>query len=205
MLSIKNIIIKKHARIFISKPINDHDEIWILFHGYAQNINEFYNLFNNKTYEDKCFIIPEGLSRFYQKGMKGTVGSSWMTTEDRELEIIDQKKFLDQIIDDFGLNNHKINVFAFSQGAATAARWISNSNININKLYFWSGNIPDDILTNKEDKLWKYSPHFYIGNKDQFRSIEKWKKFTNNLTKSQFTIYNGNHYFTPELINNYIL
>ena len=205
MLSTKNIIIKKHARIFISKPINDHDEIWILFHGYAQNINEFYNLFNNKTYEDKCFIIPEGLSRFYQKGMKGTVGSSWMTTEDRELEIIDQKKFLDQIIDDFGLNNHKINVFAFSQGAATAARWISNSNININKLYFWSGNIPDNILMNKEDKLWKYSPHFYIGNKDQFTSIEKWEKFTSNLKESQFTIYKGNHYFTPELIDNYIL
>ena len=205
MLSTKNIIIKKHARIFISKPINKQDEVWILFHGYAQNINEFYTSFNQKEQINKCFIIPEGLSRFYQKGMNGTVGSSWMTKENRVEEIIDQKKYLDQVIDELDLNNREINVFAFSQGAAAAARWISNSNIEVSKLFFWSGNIPIEILKNKQDKIWKYSPHFFIGNEDQFITLEKWCKFTNQLREDQFTIYKGNHYFTTELVNKYIL
>tara|TARA_B110000211_G_C13991343_1_gene514167 strand:+ start:102 stop:719 length:618 start_codon:yes stop_codon:yes gene_type:complete len=205
MLSTKDIIIEKHARIFISKPVNQQDEIWILFHGYAQNIQEFYDSFTNNEFKDKCFIIPEGLSRFYQKGMHGTVGSSWMTKENREFEIIDQKKYLDLVINNFDLNNYKINIFAFSQGASTAARWLSNSNILINKLIFWSGNIPSDILKNKDDQLWKYSPHFFIGDKDQFSSLKNWNKFTENLKENEFTIYHGDHYFTPELINQYIL
>ena len=205
MLSTKNIIIKKHARIFISKPINKQDEVWILFHGYAQNIIEFYNYFTEKEHINKCFIIPEGLSRFYQKGMNGTVGSSWMTKENRTEEIIDQKKYLDQVINELDLNNRSINVFAFSQGAATASRWISSSNIEVNKLFFWSGNIPSEILNNKQDRLWKYCPHFFIGDNDQFITLEKWSEFTSNLKDDQFTIYKGNHYFTTELVNKYIL
>ena len=112
---------------------------------------------------------------------------------------------MDQVINELDLNNRSINVFAFSQGAATASRWISSSNIEVNKLFFWSGNIPSEILNNKQDRLWKYCPHFFIGNNDQFITLEKWSEFTSNLKDDQFTIYKGNHYFTTELVNKYIL
>jgi len=205
MLSTKNIIVQKHARIFLSKPVNQEDEVWILFHGYAQNMNDFYNLFTNKEFTRRCFIIPEGLSRFYQKGISGNVGASWMTKEERDLEIIDQQNYLNQIIEHFNLNSRQINIFAFSQGATTAARWISESDLNIKKLIFWSGNIPNQILSNKQHILWNYHPHFFIGKEDQFTSKATWARFTNQLNQNMFTFYEGDHFFTPKLIANYVL
>jgi predicted esterase len=205
MLSTKDIIIEKHARIFISKPVNQQDEVWILFHGYAQNVKEFFNSFTKKEFENKSFIIPEGLSRFYQKGINGKVGASWMTKENKELEVIDQKRYLDQVLENFDLSKQEINIFAFSQGASAAARWISTTDLNIKKLIFWSGNIPQSILLNKSDNLWKHSPHFYIGKNDQFATLETWSKFTKNLSKNEFTIYKGDHFFTAGLIDQYVL
>lgn len=205
MLSTKNIIVQKHARIFLSKPVNQEDELWILFHGYGQNVDDFYNSFTTKQFSDKCFIIPEGLSRFYQKGINGNVGASWMTNEDRELEILDQKNYLNQIIENFDLSNRKINIFAFSQGVATAARWISESELNIGKLIFWSGNIPTQLLLDKQNNLWRFNPHFFIGEEDQFASKKNWSLFTKQLNKNKFTFYKGDHFFTPELVTKYVL
>ena len=159
----KNIITQKHARVFISSPKNGYKITWILFHGYAQNIDDFFRFFEAFK-NDVRFIIPEGLSRFYQKGLDGKVGSSWMTSEEREFEILDQFYFLNKMLRDFNIKVAQTNVFAFSQGTATACRWINQFKLDFNKVCFWSGIIDFEKHTNLNlNKI-----EFFVGDNDRF-------------------------------------
>ena len=203
MLTTKNIAIEKHVRVFSLGNLETAKEVWLLFHGYGQDINTFFEPFKNlKTTAN--FIIPEGISRFYQKGIFGKVGASWMTSENRDLEIIDQYNYLNKVFKEYKLIEKKINVFAFSQGAPVAARWIEKFQIKINRLIFWSGNIPDSIASKLDGFVNKQNPEFYIGKNDQFASLDVWMAFFE--TYSQFTpvFYNGNHFFTSEEISKYV-
>lgn len=199
MLTTNNIVIEKHARVFSFGAINTAEEVWLLFHGYGQNIPEFFEPFKAFSAE-KTFVVPEGLSRFYQKGIFGKVGASWMTSEERESEIQDQFTFLNKVYKEYNLENKKLNVFAFSQGAPTAARWIEAFNINTNRLIFWSGNIPEEIAKDENNWINKQSPEFYIGKQDQFATLDIWMKFFNQHKHYTPLLYDGDHYFTKDLL-----
>lgn len=203
MLSTNNIVVEKHARVFTFGDIKSADEVWLMFHGYAQNIEDYFEAFEPFT-EEKCFIIPEGLSRFYQKGITGKVGASWMTSEDRKLEIIDQITYLNEVYKNFDLANKKVNVFAFSQGAMTASRWIEESKIKTNRLIFWSGNIPEQIATNPASFLNQQKPEFFVGKNDQFAPLEIWMKFFNSAPHYNPTLHDGTHFFTTEELREFI-
>lgn len=203
MLTTKNIVVEKHARVFTFGDVEMTNEVWLLFHGYAQNSVEFFNEF--EPFKDgRTFVIPEGLSRFYQKGISGKVGASWMTSEDRELEIKDQINYLNEVYKTFKLSDKKINVFAFSQGAMTAARWIEHSKIKTNQLIFWSGNIPFDIATNPESFVNQQNPAFFIGENDQFAPMNVWKKFFDAAPHYKPNIHNGTHFFTAKELKQFI-
>lgn len=203
MLTSKNIVVKKHARVFSWGDINSSNEVWILFHGYGQNVTDFFEPFKNFG-NHNSFIIPEGLSRFYQKGINGKVGASWMTSEGRIKEIEDQLDYLDTIYEEYNLSNKKINVFAFSQGAPTAARWIDKSKIKANRLIFWSGNIPKSLASEKSNWIHSLLPEFYIGNNDQFAHLEIWESFFQEHNHLNYTTYKGDHFFNEKLLREYI-
>lgn len=193
MLTTKNIITQKHARVFISSPKKGYKITWILFHGYAQNIDDFFGYF--ETFKDEVrFIIPEGLSRFYQKGMNGKVGSSWMTSEEREFEILDQFHFLNNMLKDFKINVAQTNVFAFSQGAATASRWINQFKLDFNKVCFWSGIVDFE----KHPNLNPNKTELFIGDNDRFIDSASIKPTLKSM------IYEGGHFFTTKLLQQYI-
>ncbi len=68
---------------------NEPENVWILFHGYGQSASYFLMNFKDFEPENSLLIAPEGLSKFYLKGVDGRVGASWMTKENREAEIQD--------------------------------------------------------------------------------------------------------------------
>ena len=203
MLTTKNIAIEKHVRVFSLGNLETAKEVWLLFHGYGQDIETFFAPFQNLNTSTE-FIIPEGISRFYQKGFFGKVGASWMTSEDRDLEIIDQYNYLNKIFKEYKLVDKKINVFAFSQGAPVAARWIEEFKIKVNRLIFWSGNIPDSIASNLNGSVNNQNPEFYIGENDQFASLDVWMAFFKKHPHFTPVFYNGNHFFTSEEISQYV-
>ena len=203
MLTTKNIAIEKHVRVFSLGNLETAKEVWLLFHGYGQDIETFFAPFQNLN-TSMAFIIPEGISRFYQKGFFGKVGASWMTSEDRDLEIIDQYNYLNKIFKEYKLVDKKINVFAFSQGAPVAARWIEEFQIKVNRLIFWSGNIPDSIASNLDGFVNKQNPEFYIGENDQFASLDVGMAFFKKHPHFTPVFYNGNHFFTSEEISQYV-
>ena len=69
--------------------------------------------------DDKHLVIcPEGLSRFYSKGLAGEVAASWMTKRDRLKEIEDHSNYIQQVYEYYSdkCPNAKNNLIWFFSG-----------------------------------------------------------------------------------------
>lgn len=147
--------------------------IWIVFHGYGQLAEYFIKHFEELDTESNIIIAVEGLSRFYVDGLTGRVGASWMTKEDRETEVADQSNYINAVLKDCNINpkdeNNNLIVLGFSQGTATAVRWMANNNIRPKQLIMWAGSFPHDIdATQHPDVFTRLPLHYAYGNEDQF-------------------------------------
>jgi predicted esterase len=71
-----------------------------------------------------------------------------MTREDRESEIADYVEYLDalhgEIVARSGGHGVRVNVIGFSQGAATATRWVMHGHARLDRLVLWGGLIPPE-------------------------------------------------------------
>jgi len=107
------------------------EELWIVLHGYRQLARRFLRPFRGLAGPNRLVVAPEGHSRFYLEGAPGPhrsgdpVGASWMTREDREMEIRDYVAYLDRVRDRFAGPRTRLTVLGFSQGVHTAARWVA--------------------------------------------------------------------------------
>jgi predicted esterase len=206
-LQMKEIFIKtqKTARVFSENSENKEvEEVVIALHGYAQLASFFIKNFSFLKETNTAVYAPEGLSKFYWQGMGGRVVASWMTKEDRANEIIDQQFYLNSILDQIIIAHPKakITVLGFSQGSATACRWISKMNHNIHRLIIWAGDIPEDALTSKQ--LLSTPIKIVLGDNDEFISSETAEKRMRTYMKSGFDIqrinYEGGHKIYPEIL-----
>lgn len=196
----------KTARLFVNGSIkNETKEIVIVFHGYAQLAKYFIKNFDSIRNNERAIIAPEGLSKFYWNGMNGRVVASWMTKEDRENEIEDQKNYLDQVFSLIKSHNQKakITVLGFSQGTATLCRWLAASEPKIDRIILWAGGIPEDVL--KSNYIKNKKMEIVIGDKDEYISSNKIKTIENRLIENQFSFniikFPGNHSIKKEKIN----
>ncbi|WP_151088700.1 alpha/beta hydrolase [Hymenobacter baengnokdamensis] len=128
-------------------------QLWLVLHGYGQLAEYFIRHFAPLHAADPVgtvVVAPEGLSRFYLTGTAGRVGASWMTRADRLAEIEDQAAYLT------ALRHHllaecpagvQVTVLGFSQGTATASRWLSReaASWRPHRLVLWAGDFPADI------------------------------------------------------------
>jgi len=119
---------------------------------------------------------PEGLSRYYTDREHTRVGATWMTREDREHEIADQINYLDtlaEVLRDRCPSGIPLHVLGFSQGVATACRWLCLGASRADRLVLWGGNMPpelDEVLIGQ-----KFSPthvHLVHGEKDAIVPVE---------------------------------
>lgn len=161
--------------------------IWFVLHGYGMRAKYFVNKFNPIVDDTNCVIAPEGLSKFYTEGFYGRVGATWMTKEDREEEIKDYINYLNQlydtIINENDNANLKINVVGFSQGGATASRWVANGQLKINNFILWSSVFPNEMEFETFGQL--FNTFILYGNKDEFSIHIHVKKQAKLLEKSK--------------------
>ena len=162
------------ARYYTLNSVQQQTEnIWIVFHGYGQLAEYFIKHFENLNSKKNFIVALEGLSRFYVDGLTGRVGASWMTKEDRELEIEDQSEYINAVLADCGINpkaaSQRVIVLGFSQGTATAVRWFANNAIRPDELVLWAGSFPHDVDASKIEASFKgLSTHFVHGTEDPF-------------------------------------
>jgi predicted esterase len=147
--------VQRTARYFTLGGANGAPRaIWFVLHGYGQLAGEFIRYFGDLAADDALIVAPEALNRFYLLGVDKApardrpVGATWMTREDRASEIADYVEYLDALYDDVAAeavaDGAVVNVVGFSQGAATATRWVTHGRSTVNRLVLWGGLIPPE-------------------------------------------------------------
>ena len=157
-------------------------EIWFVLHGYGQFAAEFIRLFATLDDGTRQIVAPEALNRFYLFGVDATpaserpVGATWMTKEDRLGEINDYVSYLDAVaareLQPYGDTRPQIVVLGFSQGAATASRWILSGEIRPAHTILWGGFLPPDADLGDE-RLRATSLQIVLGSRDRFLSTDR--------------------------------
>jgi predicted esterase len=194
-VSAHNILVQRTARFFNSGGESTSHDLLFVLHGYGMHAGQFIKNFDPIASPTLKIVAPEGLSRFYRRGFDGDVIASWMTREDRLSEIADQRYFLDKLYDTMvGSTVRRVYVLGFSQGTATASRWMSGNTRQFNGLLLWGG----DFAPDAEDPINGLRKiQCVVGNQDPFISLplfeERCISLENRGYEVQRTIFEGAH------------
>lgn len=157
--------------------------VWFVLHGYGQLAGEFIRYFADLAAPDRLIVAPEAMNRFYLVGVdkapahERPVGATWMTREDRASEIADYVEYLDamheEVVGTGAGNPVRVNVVGFSQGAATATRWIAHGHSRIDRLILWGGLVPPDTDLAKGHGALRHVPlTIVVGERDAYVTSE---------------------------------
>lgn len=156
----RHITVPRTARYYVLGAPNELvRDVWVVCHGFGQLAASFLEPFAAFQDDTRLIIAPEALSRFYLETRPGhsgasRVGATWMTREDREVEIVDTVAYLDVLYERLfldlaghGVDRDRVRVHAlgFSQGAAAVSRWAAQGSALVDNLVIWGSGIPQDV------------------------------------------------------------
>jgi len=180
--------------------------VWVVCHGYGQAADRFISKFDKLDPAQNFVIAPEGLSRFYWKGVTGIPVASWMTSKDRESEIDDQMRYLMKVMSLYTdrTQNVQFVFFGFSQGCATIMRFLDHSRHPFSKIILWGGSIPPDINYDTWNSyLEDERVHLIYGDADEYITAERRVKMNEFLEAKGPPVfihsYQGGHRVIPEV------
>lgn len=209
MIQAHTISITKTAHYYtVGNPGKQVRQCWIVCHGYGQLAKFFIRKFDVLTSEDVFVLAPEGLSRFYTEGLSGKVGASWMTREDRLIEIEDYAHYLSVLyqhyIPQFAVDVQVI-LLGFSQGCATQLRWMMRDFPHFDALVLWAGLVPEDLdYRPRHDYFANKQLHFVYGTADPFITPERLAQHEQLLKDNQLDFrvhsFNGEHTVDREML-----
>ena len=163
------------------------DDVWIVCHGFAQLARTFLEEFRGISRPGRLILAPEALNRFYlnreggRAGASAPVGATWMTREDRLAEIDDYVRYLDDLHRDVMTarprRDVRVTALGFSQGTATAARWLTHGTATIDRLILWAGLLPPEIdpAGTARDRLAAADLHLVRGTRDEMLVTEQFR------------------------------
>jgi predicted esterase len=185
----------------------DSRTIWFAVHGYGQLAKFFIRKFKELDPQKHFVVAPEGLSRFYLQGSEGRVGATWMTRENRLVDIRNYITFLTNLFEKISdsQSSAKINILGFSQGAATVCRWITEENITYDRLILWAGIFPPDLQINSARRsLQDKKINLVIGDQDEYLNparIAEMNSISKKLNVTPEIIhYSGGHNIDAETL-----
>jgi predicted esterase len=150
-----HIEVRRTARYYtLGTPGPETRDVWFVCHGYGVLAGDFIREFEIIADPSRVIVAPEALSRYYVVDESGfhssesKVGAAWMTREDRECEISDYIVYLDSLYDEIigRVDRSLVSVTAlgFSQGGATANRWVTRGRSRVDRLVMWGALIASD-------------------------------------------------------------
>jgi predicted esterase len=151
-----HIAVTRTARYYtLGEPTSRLREVWFVLHGHGQLAFYFIRHFAPRSDDTRLIVAPEALSRFYvqhgsgRESVKPRIGATWMTREDRLTEISDYVGYLDALYDQVFASVHRavvrVLVLGFSQGVATACRWLCRGRARAETLVLWAGPLPTEL------------------------------------------------------------
>ena len=181
----RHLTVRRSARYaLLGSTDSELSEVWFVCHGHGQLARRFLSRFLPLERSDRLFVAPEALSRYYLSPPRGgphapdaPVGASWMTYEDRDVEIEDYVRYLDLLHDEIFSRVDRAAVrlwiLGFSQGVATAARWVSRGKVDPDHVVFYAGVLPPELDGAGASKLARRSPlKIVLGTRDEFARPE---------------------------------
>lgn len=145
------VTVERSARVYTLGSVTAADA-WVVLHGYGQLAARFIANFAALAGRERVIVAPEALNRFYVDAPRRDVpasdrrvGTTWMTREDREAEIVDYVAYLDRMLPSVAREARRVTVLGFSQGVATACRWVAFGSTSVQRLILWAGPVPPDL------------------------------------------------------------
>jgi predicted esterase len=174
-------------------------------HGYGQLVQFFARHFRSLVREERAFVFPQGPHKFYLNGVHGRVGASWMTKDERLVDIANQRKYLGFVFEWIKQQAPKatIHCIGFSQGVATIMRCIGHEDVQPSSLLAWAGSWPPDLDETNIATLEKLRFKACFGTEDEYITTAKQQEMIGYyLEKYNFepsvSMYEGGHSFDAE-------
>lgn len=180
MLNEHHISVAKSARYYtLGTPSSRISDVWFVCHGYAQLAADFVKEFECIEAPHRLIVAPEALSRFYVPegagfhGPDAAIGATWMTREDRKAEIVDYVAYLDdlysEIFREIRREDVTVTVLGFSQGGATANRWLTRGTARADRLVMWGCLLASDSDLNQAANFFReVELSIVYGERDKF-------------------------------------
>ena len=179
--------------------------VWVGLHGYGQLVSFFSRHFRSLVSEERTFVFPQGPHKFYLNGVHGRVGASWMTKDQRLVDIANQRIYLGFVFRWIKQQAPKatIHCIGFSQGVATIMRCIGHQGVLPASLLAWAGSWPPDLDKTNRAALNALTFKAWFGTQDEYINTEKQEQMvTHYREKYNFEpmvgIYEGGHSFDAE-------
>ncbi|MBD3636723.1 MAG: alpha/beta fold hydrolase [Crocinitomicaceae bacterium] len=190
---------RTRGRYFSLGELEDGKHLLIALHGYGYLAEYFIRKFHGVDTEKYVVICPEGPHRFYQSGTNGRVGASWMTKEDRLTDIQNYVNFLDTLLENLKDKTQfkSITLLGFSQGGATASRWLAYGKHTFDRFILWATVFPPDMDRQYCEKFNNSTNYFVFGTKDEYYTPDKVHEHFHELNQMNIPFemlnFNGNH------------
>jgi predicted esterase len=126
-----------------------------------------------------------------------------MTSENRLTDIENYIHYLNSVYEtEMRGNSIPTTILGFSQGSATASRWVIDGNINFTRLILWAGILPPDMNFETGSQVLRDKQiHLVYGTKDPFLTDTRFaemKTLTQKLnTRVNVTTFDGEHELDP--------
>lgn len=211
-----HLTVQRTARYYtIGNLTETTTHIWFCLHGFGQLASFFGKKFTDLDDKKTLVVVPEGLSRLYLNGEYKRIGASWMTREDKQHEINDCMGYLnslyDTVLNGRNADDFHITVLGFSQGAATACRWLNGSNaipghIRADRLILWAGFFSNGISDVIDPaKLANVETHYVYGTQDEYfeliGDVDAYKaRLLADVPNLKITAFAGGHRVEPEVL-----
>ena len=211
-----HIQVRRTARYYtLGEPGHETRDVWFVCHGYGQLAADFIKEFEIIADPTRVIVAPEALSRYYAANEAGfhssesRVVASWMTREDREAEIDDYVAYLDavhdEIISKVERKNVSVTVLGFSQGGATANRWLTRGRSRADRLIMWGALIASDADLNQAVTFFRdVKLTIVYGKRDQFANEKMMEDYQRVLTEKKIPFelhtFNGGHRMDRETL-----
>ena len=185
--------VDRTARLVTLGPLDTAvREVWVALHGQGQLAPRFARRLQPLDDGSRLIVLPEGLSRYYVNEAERLVGASWMTTEGRLDEIADYVRYLDQItrwLPETAVAAPR-TVLGFSQGSATAWRWVTQgSTPPPARLIIWGGEVPPDLdLGLAAERLQRTRVELVAGATDPYCTPDRLTRYADQLTRAGIAV-----------------
>lgn len=190
------------ANTVVETISNNSKHLLICLHGYGQLARYFIKKFEGLKNCDVWAVQAPNL--FYLEGFTGRIGANWLTKENREQGIYTQLEILKAIKQKVEENAYtSVDLCGFSQGVATASRWLMWDEIKFNKVLFYAGEIAPEALVFLADAKVN-NIKMCVGNNDEFFTNNKILLYQNHLKSKnvdiKIEVVNGSHSLNTKVL-----